>query len=131
MIINLITLLIVIFVPFTDIMLDIDFKLNLNDREKIVEMVKSGELYNETSYGSHLIKLPEGYKHLSKGGGEIVVEQEGETLKIFFFTFRGILDNFSGFAYISDDSKLLNTDFNGDFDQILIKKDHWFWGASR
>ena len=126
--INLITLIIVIFVPFTNISCDLDFKLNLNDREKIVSMIQSGEL---KSYGKRLIQLPDEYKHLSKGGGEIAVEQDGETYKIFFYTFRGILDNFSGFAYISNDSELLHEDFNGDFHQIIKKREHWFWGSSR
>lgn len=131
MVINLIALVIVIFVPFTNIMLNLDFNLNLKDREKIVSMVQSGELKPEILYGQNLIQLPEEYKHLSKDGGEIVIEKDGDTLKIFFFTFRGILDNFSGFAYISDNSKLSQMDFNGDFDQIIKKREHWFWGASR
>lgn len=131
LVINLITIVIVFFVPFTSIIISLDFNLNLEDREKIISMVQSGELKSESLYGYNLIQLPEEYKHLSKGGGEIFIEKDGDTLKIFFYTFRGILDNFSGFAYISDNSELSQTDFNGDFDQIIKKREHWFWGGSR
>lgn len=131
MTINLITLLVVIFTPFTDIMLNLDFKLNLKDREKVVSMVQSGELKPNVSYNESLIELLDKYKHLSQGGGEIIVHKDGERFKIFFYTFRGVIDNFSGFAYISDESRLLKTDFEGDFEQIKKEKEHWFWGASR
>ncbi len=117
--------------PCANTMLDLDFNTNLIDREKIISMVQSGELKPNVSYNQNLIQLPDEYKHLSKGGGDIMIEREGDTLKIFFFTFRGILDNFSGFAYIADNSVLSQTDFNGDFDEIIKKREHWFWGASR
>ena len=49
---------------------------------------------------------------------------------IFFFTFRGILDNFSGFIYRSDDNPPLNGDFSGDFVEMKKLRSHWFWAAS-
>ena len=48
------------------------------------------------SHNASLIHLPKEYKHLSKGGGEILVEKTGKDLNIVFYTNRGMLDNFSG-----------------------------------
>lgn len=129
--INIITLIIVFTVPFTSIMLYLDFKFNMDERKEVVEMVKSRELEPNVLNNDSLIRLPERYEHLSKGGGEIIVERDKGKLKIFFYTYRGILDNFSGFAYISDDSKLSSKDFYGDFKEIKKKSDHWYWGASK
>jgi hypothetical protein len=127
---SVVTILIVTFVPFTDIMLTSDFEKNLEQREYVVSLIQSGELKPNVSYNESLIRLPLKYRKLSKGGGEIMVEREGETLKVFFFTFRGVLDNFSGYAYISDDSELQEDDFFGDFKQINKVKEHWYWGSS-
>ncbi|MBU3128653.1 hypothetical protein [Clostridium tagluense] len=129
--ISIVTILIVCFVPFTDIMLARDFNSNLKDREKVVSIIKTGKLVPNISHNESLIALPKEYAHLSKGGGELVVKMEGDTLKVFFYTFRGVLDNFSGFAYISDDTALYQGDFNGDFHQIKKKKEHWYWGGSK
>lgn len=129
--ISIITILIIWFVPFTNIILEIDFKMNLKDREKVVSMIQTGELVPDISYNESLITLPKGYAHLSKGGGQVVVEREGEKLKVLFFTFRGILDNFSGFTYISDNSELQKGSFNADLHQVRKKKDNWYWISSK
>ncbi|MEK1832858.1 hypothetical protein AAAC51_39785 [Priestia megaterium] len=55
---------------------------------------------------------------MSKGGGDIVVETKGKAKSILFFTYRGMLDNFSGFVYNPNDNKPSKSDFNGDFKQI-------------
>jgi hypothetical protein len=129
--ISIITILIVWFVPFTNIILTWDFNMNLKDREKVVSMINSGELVSNVSHNKSLIALPKEYAHLSKGGGEVIVEREGDRLKVLFFTFRGVLDGFSGFVYISDDSGLQEGGFSTDFLQIEKKKEHWYWAASK
>lgn len=129
--ISIITILIVWFVSFTNIILTCDFNMNLKDREKVVSMIHSGELVSNVSHNKSLIALPKEYAHLSKGGGEVIVEREGDRLKVLFFTFRGVLDGFSGFVYISDDSGLHDGGFSTDFFQIEKKKEHWYWGASK
>jgi len=102
LIINIITIISIMFIPFKDIMLKLDFETHYNERVSIVDMVKSGELRNDTAYRHDLIQLPEEFKHLSKGGGEISVYKDNNTTEILFYTFRGILDNFSGFVYAED-----------------------------
>jgi hypothetical protein len=36
----------------------------------------------------------------------------------FFFTYRGILDNFSGFVYSPNDKRPWKNDFDGNFKEI-------------
>jgi hypothetical protein len=132
MLISLSVVLIAFFVPFTKLVIEYDFRSNLQERTAIVEQIQSGQLKPNISYNARLIMLPPKYRHLSKGGGEVEYETYGsKTIGVFFFTFRGILDNFSGFIYRSDDNNPSPTDFGGDFIEITKLRDHWFWAASR
>lgn len=124
------TILLVIFFPFTVIVLDLDFKLNKSEREKVIQMVENGTLKPNVSHDSTLIHLTKKYQHLSKGGGEIVVEKKPIGYSILFFTYRGILDNFSGFVYVSNDQKPLKNDFDGDFKEIERLERNWYWVGS-
>lgn len=128
--IQLTTILLLVFFPFTQIMLNIDFKINKSEREKIIQMVEKGTVKPNVSHNSALIHLQKKYQHLSKGGGEIVVEQKGKDYSVLFFTFRGILDNFSGFVYAPNDQKPLIDDFGGDFKEIKKIDENWYWVAS-
>ncbi|MNR19056.1 hypothetical protein D3C85_1358200 [compost metagenome] len=49
---------------------------------------------------------------------------------VFFFTFRGILDNFSGFIYSSSDQEPQQEDFGGDFKEIKRIDNNWYWVSS-
>jgi hypothetical protein len=129
-IIQMTSLIIVLTVPFTSIMLDLDFRLHLKQREKVVSKVISGDLKPNVSHNPSLIHLPSWYGHLSKGGGDIMVERNGNETYVFFFFFRGILDNFSGFMYRSDDTPPQNGDFGGEFIEIERLKKNWYWVAA-
>jgi hypothetical protein len=116
-------------VPWTSVTLDQDFRWNLAAREKVVGMVRSGELHSDRPDEPDLIHLPFWYGHVSEDG-VIMLERRGDATAIFFFTFRGILDNFSGFIYRSDDNPPFNSDFGGDFKEMKKLRSHWFWAAS-
>ena len=124
------SVVIVVTVPFTALMLDLDFRIRLNDRQAVVQKVVSGELKPNVDHNSSLILLPHGFRHLSKGGGEIIIQRQGNETYVFFFTFRGILDNFSGFMYRSDDTIPKNSDFGGDFFYTKRLTPNWYWTAS-
>ena len=128
--IQVLTTLLLFFFPFTEIVLDIDFKINKSEREKVTELVENGTLKPNVSYNSTLIHLPKKYEHLSKGGGEIEVEKTDKGYYILFFTYRGILDNFSGFVYSPNDQKPSKRTFDGDFKQIEKLKENWYWVGS-
>lgn len=125
-----VTAIAIIYVPFTQITLAIDFARHLDRRQEVVVSVDSGALKPNVSHNSSLIRLPEKYRDLSKGGGEIVVEHQGDTTMILFFTYRGILDNYSGFVYRSDNTEPPENAFFGNLKQSEKMKDRWFWVAS-
>lgn len=81
---NLIIFILVLIVPFTSIVLDLDYRFNKEEREDVVRMVLDGTLKPNVSDNEKLIRLPEEYKKLSKGGGEIVVQGYGQSDQILF-----------------------------------------------
>jgi hypothetical protein len=93
-------------------------------------MVKDGKLVPNVSHNPTLIHLPDSLGTLSLGGNDIVATREEGDLHVFFFTFRGILDNYSGFMYSESGGKLEQPDFRGD---TLIEStkmaDHWYYVA--
>ncbi|BAU29816.1 hypothetical protein DFP93_112100 [Aneurinibacillus soli] len=118
-----------LFVPFTSIMISLDFYLYKSARQEVIRMVESQELRPTVSETSSLIHLPPKYERLSKGGGDIMVKKQGDKYALFFFTFRGMLDNFSGFMYVP--SEQFPTDaFGGGFAEIQEIEKHWYWIGS-
>lgn len=89
------------FVPFTRLWLDVNFNLNKAKREQVVANVKSGALTPNIKHNAKLIALPKG-AGVSMGGDEIVVEGPSSNPYVFFYTFRGFLDNYSGFLWVPD-----------------------------
>lgn len=126
MAVQVITLLLLFFFPFNQIILNIDFKSNMLERQEVVAMVKNHTLKPNISYNASLIHLPAKYTHLSKGGGEIIVEKYGEEYNVFFFTFRGILDNYSGFVYTSNDVIF----FEEDIKETEKLNENWYFVSS-
>jgi hypothetical protein len=63
-----ITILLLLFIPFNKIILNMDFKLNKSEREEIVIKVEKNELKPNISNGTSLIHLPKKNEHLSSGG---------------------------------------------------------------
>ncbi|MGG0509380.1 hypothetical protein ABE078_18080 [Priestia megaterium] len=129
-IIQLITILIWFFFPFDQVNLDMNFKIHQDKREEIAVKIESGILKPNVSYNSSLIHLPKEYNQLSKGGGDIVLETKGKKKSILFFTYRGMLDNFSGFVYAPNDQRPLKSDFDGDFKQIEKVHKNWYYVSS-
>ena len=64
LIVNIIIILILYFVPFTGLWLNIEFQTNKSGYEHVIKMYEEGDLQpNERG----MINLPEEYQHLSKG----------------------------------------------------------------
>ena len=119
------------FVDFTRLWLRANFRLARTNREQVVRRIALGEFHPNVSYNSALINLPAAFKHLSLGGGDVVIQRRGAQTKVLFFTFRGILDNFAGFVYASDGSPPQNGDFLGDFFIIEKLDDKWYYVSAR
>ena len=101
-IIQLFTVLIITFVPFTDIWLKINFIHYRSERETIVQEIYNGELIPNIKHNSKIISLGKEYPYVSMGGNEIIINEYDGYKNILFYTFRGILDNYSGFLYVPE-----------------------------
>jgi hypothetical protein len=114
-------------VDFTDVWLAANFRLRLADREEVVGLIASGKLRPNVRHNSSLIALPSEFAAVSLGGVEVVVERNGDQLKVLFFTFRGVLDSFAGFVYTSDDSAPTDGDFAGRFAINRRLEERWHY----
>jgi hypothetical protein len=130
--IDLLVLAIVIFVPFTKITIMLDFRWHLAKRTEVVDAVIDGKMNVARSGGrGDLIHLPPKFQDLSAGGGDIMVTKKNGQVSIFFFSYRGILDSFSGFVYSTDNAKPEKGDFGGNFVEVEQLRPNWYWAASR
>jgi len=75
-------------------------------------------------------KLPVGYRFLSRDDRGVEIFGGGESKVVFFFTFVGILDNFSGYAYAPTPSAYQELLKNGDWVQIIPERENWYFCAS-
>jgi len=57
------------------------------------------------------------------------VEKKETEMYVLFFRYKGVLDNFSGYMYRSDDSPPRN-EFGGDYFEVIRLRPHWYWIAS-
>lgn len=129
-VIQLITISLWFLFPLNQVNLDLNFKILQDKREEVATKIENGVIKPNASDSPSLIQLPKKYTQLSKGGGDIVVETKGKAKSILFFTYRGMLDNFSGFVYNPNDNKPSKRDFNGDFKQIKKVHKNWYYVAS-
>ncbi|HJT71702.1 MAG TPA: hypothetical protein VJ731_15995 [Terriglobales bacterium] len=134
LIVCLLTAAIAIFVPFNELTTNVDFRVHYNARMAVVSDVLAGryDKYIESTGGSgDLIALPTKLAYLSSGGGEIIRLRKQDRTLILFFSFRGVLDSFSGFVYSSDNLAPSNGDFLANFVEVIPLRKNWFWVASR
>lgn len=115
------------FVDFTALWLATNFKLHHTDREQVVRGVVSGELRPNVAHNASLIALPRTLAPASLGGGEVVIQRDGDKLRILFFTFRGVLDSFAGFVYTSDGSAPKDGDFAAKLFVNRKVEDGWYY----
>jgi hypothetical protein len=127
LVINVATCAIIWFVPFNNIWLDIVFSANWQGYNEVVQMVERGEIGLVTGKA---VQLPQKYQYLSTGGGDIIIEKQDGVTSILFFTYRGVLDNYSGYVYRSDNSPPPEDDLLGPWKQVMQKKPHWFFCGS-
>lgn len=125
LIINLMSIMMIIFIPYTDIYIKYDYKVNFESRRKFIK-----ENYNLIKSKNKLF-IPQRYGTISSGGNEIIIDNSDSNTKILFFTFRGILDNFSGYVYSEKDLPIKQGDFGADIFQQEKMANNWYWLSSR
>lgn len=127
---------VLILVPFTRLTIDADYSLHKTDRADIVARVQDGSLKPDTSAessgGGVLISLGRDEPKVSKSGNDIIVQKSlSGGYYVFFFTFRGVLDNYSGFLYAPDGAD--PRQFRDLMDPTLIDLvdygEDWYWAS--
>lgn len=100
------------------------FYARLTDFNTVIVLVKDGQI-RPNEYGS--AKLPDTYYHLSDGGAIDIRGEEGIT-NILFYRRRGILGEYSGYMYRSDNG---TPKFEDGCDFVVKQLEpHWFLCAS-
>lgn len=79
---------------------------------------------------SGYFQLPIGYRFLSRDDRGVEVFGAGESKAVFFYTFVGILDNYSGYAFVPNPQAYQELLKNGDWVQIIPERDNWYFCAS-
>jgi len=127
LLINVVAMVIYFFAPIAEWELKYDFVHNLNRRMEVVNAIQSGSL--TLNKNEKLLSLPKQWHELSEDG-VILCEKDSSRTTILFFTFRGVLDHFSGFIYRSDSAIPEKSIFGGNFHEIEQINNKWYWAAS-
>ena len=127
-------LLLVAFVPFTRLWLTADFHLKRTQREAVIAEVLSGHLTPNLPHSQDLIRL-RASANLSAGGNEIIVQNQqkpqGKTF-VFFYSYRGMLNNYSGFLWVPEGSRPEQFQDAGDAGTIIESMGgHWYFIGHR
>lgn len=120
---------IIVLVPFTKITIQIDYYAHHNERQEVIKLIEVDKIIKSKDHFVTL--LPKKYRYLSKGGGEIVITGSKNHREVLFYTFRGVIDNFSGFIYTSNDAYPDEALYGSRFIEVKKYKEHWYWVSAR
>lgn len=116
---------------FTSTWVDVNFMLGKSAREKLVARIDSGELEPHSKFNHRLMSLPVS-SSISKGGEVSVLESGADKHFVFFFTFRGILDNYSGFLWVPTGRRPEEySDVGEPGTQIIPYGENWYFVGHR
>jgi hypothetical protein len=76
--------------------------------------------------GRGLVKLPVQYRSLSSDG-EAWICGEGDSTTVFFYAFRGILDDFGGFIHVDPDVPPVEPCFGANHIHVEKKAPNWYF----
>jgi len=114
-----------VYFNYTTTSIDIDTFLKQSGHEAsiplIIEIFSSDPRRNSVS--ELLVDLPQSEYFLSYGGGRVIVRGDNKRIIVMFYTWRGTLNNSSGFViYTSENSEPQTPLMHG----ARHIKDHWF-----
>ncbi len=121
--VSLLTVVIIVIFPFQDAKFNLEFKLYMDERQEVVEMVK-----NETIVADDLgnAELPSEFEHITSDGNISVYQNDKEQV-IAFWIFRGMLSGSEQLIYSSQDEGLI---YENETAHSIISvkkiKEHWY-----
>ncbi len=104
-----------------------EFATKKTQFEDAVDFVLSKQI-EKTTY-PEIYKLPKSYKHLSAGGGEVIVINNNAKKGVFFYTFRGTPDGRIGFLKIKEDNNIndYTKELFNEINEINKIGDNWYF----
>ena len=131
LLLGLASLAVFLFVPFNEIELKINFASNLNSRTVVAQRILASKSFDGPMQGGQgdFVHLT-GTEYALSDDGDVMVLQTAQKQMVFFFTFRGILDHFSGFVYSATDAPPEKEDFGGEWVEVTHLRRNWYWAAS-
>jgi hypothetical protein len=117
-----------LYIPYTWTSIDIDTFIKQSEREAIIPQIF--EQYSKDPQRSSgaivLMDLPTSKYYLSSGGGQVIVREDNEQVMVMFYTWRGVLNNSSGFVIYTSHNREPRTPLMQGASRI---KEHWFFGV--
>ncbi len=121
--ITVVTILLVFFFPFRDARVRTELYLFEDNRMKVIEMVRNGEIVPDLN-GNAEIPAPYGY---TSSDGNIYIFQNDEEQVVCFWVFRGMLSGSVQLIYSSGDARLIYANETGHpITDVTQLKAHWY-----
>lgn len=109
--------------PLSPLFQNVEFSVKLDKREEVARQIINGEIKPFNDRGDLFI-VPEKYNNISISDGNEVMKMND---KLFFFTVRGILDNFSGYVYSPSGLEPTHEDVQATIIWMQKMNDHWYY----
>jgi len=122
-----------LFVPFNSLWIQANYRRHRTEREAIVARIMSGQLRPNMLCCPSLIALESDEPYVSMGGNKVSVEEHDGKKYVMFYTFRGVLDHYSGFLFVPDNGDPSRFSDLGEADRTELVRfsDHWVWVSHR
>lgn len=126
-------LFLVFLIPFSWLWTTANYHWHKSRRVELVRQVSNREIVPNVSHNPSLIKIGKEMPYLSMGGNEIVVEGRSDFKYVFFYTYRGVLDNYNGFLFVPQggDPKGFSDLNEAESTNLVQLEQEWFYAEHR
>ncbi|ATP40337.1 hypothetical protein CSE16_09915 [Solibacillus sp. R5-41] len=109
--------------PLSPLFQNVEFSFKLDKREEVARQIINGEIKPSNESGN-LFLVPKKYNNFSLSDGNEVMKMND---KLFFFTVRGILDNFSGYVFSPRGLEPTNEDVQATIIRMQKLNNNWYF----
>lgn len=123
LILSVILIFLLIDRPLSPLFQNVEFSFKLDKREEVARQIINGEIKPSNDSGD-LFLFPKKYNNSSLSDGNEVMKMND---KLFFFTVRGILDNFSGYVFSPSGLEPTNEDVQATIIWMQKMNNNWYY----
>jgi hypothetical protein len=120
--IQLVAIGLIIFVPFDDLWLAVNFQQQLSARQQVIRLMESNQIPSSADF----VTLPAAYQSTTVSDSEVQVFYENGDRYVLFFTFRSI-DNAAGFVHSESGRPFVLHDSVYRIKEQLQIQPQWFY----